>query len=490
MAADKSLESVITHLSSAIGHARLHPLHNSLVQETIQSALQAIQASCRESSADAVQIRIQSGQFVSESNLLIGATIAGYKLIDLFRRSSAGGLLIQRGVRKEDLAAFLHFALETKSGRAEPLRESQAHLESRGCQSIELLPTDENHTWFSAGAVEEKWEKVNISLGESVEVHQTMFENVEDSMRKAAGGDSVNMDEARAASEQLRESLAGGFDNAFQLANYTSYDTYTVGHSIRVALLSVYVGSRLGAPPELLTEIGAAGLMHDVGKGRVPHEILYKPGQLDVEERRIMSEHPRLGAEILIESADPSPCALGAAWGHHLRFDGTGYPTTSAWARTSRITSLIQVCDVFEALTSERPYKAAMSPAHAYDIMFEETGAFDPSALSAFTRAMGFYPPGSFIRLSDGRLARVHRPGKTLDRPTVRDLLAGTMMDLEHPDAAHLSVVDFVADTDALEELELESPKAPLPAAEEKQSCPEPDEHSTHASDSDDCRLC
>jgi hypothetical protein len=156
-----------------------------------------------------------------------------------------------------------------------------------------------------------------------------------------------------------------------------------------------------------------------VGKGRIPDAILMKRGPLDDEERRLMQQHPVLGAEVLLATRDAPAYAVAAAWGHHLRRDGQGYPEFAPWGRASRVTSLIHVCDVFEALTAVRPYKTSCSPRRAFSIMLADPGSYDPSAFAAFVSAIGFYPPGSRLRLSDGSQALVLRAGAHPGRPIV-----------------------------------------------------------------------
>jgi putative nucleotidyltransferase with HDIG domain len=192
-----------------------------------------------------------------------------------------------------------------------------------------------------------------------------------------------------------------------------------VGHSVRVALLALVVGRSLGLDPRLLVEIGTAGLLHDVGKSKIPHEVLFKPGRLDADERRVISTHTTLGAKILLATADAPPLGIAAAFGHHLRHDRRGYPRLAPWGASGRVTALVQVCDVFEALTAVRPYKPSLTPLRAYEIMAGDKGAFDPSALAAFVRAVGFFPPGSRVRLRSGEQAFVLRVGVDPSKPVV-----------------------------------------------------------------------
>jgi hypothetical protein len=188
---------------------------------------------------------------------------------------------------------------------------------------------------------------------------------------------------------------------------------------VRVALLTLLVGRHLGFDQRVLVEIGTAGLLHDVGKSKIPHEVLFKRGRLDDAERKIIETHPAIGAKILLATQDAPPLGIAAAFGHHLRHDRGGYPRLADWGTTGRVTSLVHVCDVFEALTAVRPYKPPLTPQRAYEIMLADHGAFDPSAFAAFVAAVGLYPPGSRVRLTSGEEGFVLRVGRDPTRPVI-----------------------------------------------------------------------
>jgi putative nucleotidyltransferase with HDIG domain len=261
----------------------------------------------------------------------------------------------------------------------------------------------------------------------------------------------LDIDSARSVSEYLLHSTRDSFTDMIQLMHYPDYDSYTVGHSVRVAALAVHLGERLGLPEPDLLELGAAGLLHDVGKSKIPDEILFKPGRLSREEFTVMQSHARLGAEILMEHKTATPMDIAAAWGHHLRHDGGGYPEAPPWGTRSGITSLLHVCDVFEALTAIRPYKAPMTPREAYGIMFKDAGAFDPAILHAFVTTLGLYPPGNHVRLSDGRRGVVLTAGADIERPTVK-----LMRDADGRQLAEADQEEIALDADAGHSLSVE----------------------------------
>jgi len=204
------------------------------------------------------------------------------------------------------------------------------------------------------------------------------------------------------------------------LMRYPDYDSYTIGHSVRVSTLALTVGREMGWPEELLPELATAGLLHDVGKAKVPDEILYKPGKLTAEERKVAESHASIGAQILLAKGDASPMTIAGAWGHHIRHDEGGYPPPPDWAVHSPVASLLQVCDVFEALTAARPYKSPMPPRRAFEIILKDSTSYHPACLTALVRAIGLYPPGSEISLTDGSRGYVVAKGPDWEQPIVR----------------------------------------------------------------------
>lgn len=251
-------------------------------------------------------------------------------------------------------------------------------------------------------------------------VLRRLFDTVETAHGNAASNGRLDVPGARGTAEELVHSSAEAAHEVLREVQYSSFDRYTFGHSVRVALLAVLVGRELAFEERVLVELGTAGLLHDVGKARIDSGILFKPGRLDHDERLAMSKHPAFGAEILIEQADAGPLSVCAAFGHHLRHDGTGYPSVPRWYRSSASTAIVQVCDVFEALTAIRPYKAALSPRRAFEVMFADAAQFHPAALRALVRCMGLYPPGSRVKLSNGSVGIVLRAGADPAAPTVR----------------------------------------------------------------------
>jgi len=225
------------------------------------------------------------------------------------------------------------------------------------------------------------------------------------------------------------------------LATQDDVDRFTVGHSVRVALLALQVARSLGASREQLVHVGTAALMHDIGKSKVPQEVLFKRGRLSGEERHAMNQHPRLGAQILLEQHENvDPSTVGAAFCHHMGPTGGGYPAPTLPIVPSGTSRLIRVCDVFEALTAVRPYKRALTPIEAYAVMFRNEKDFDPHWLRRFVRTLGMFPTGTRVHLDDGAEALVIGQGTRANQPMVRLLTGPGGADLVAGQADHLVI--------------------------------------------------
>ncbi|MCR9243416.1 MAG: HD domain-containing protein [bacterium] len=264
----------------------------------------------------------------------------------------------------------------------------------------------------------------NPELDKAVGQYQDLADVLQTNHARAYRDLDLAIDEAAGVVERTIAELEEP-STLLSLATHDDVDRFTVGHSVRVALLTLQVARQLGLAREQLVSIGTAALMHDIGKSKVPQEILFKCGRLDEHEWHLMSQHPRLGAELLLEQhSEVDPCAIGAAFCHHMGPHGHGYPRPKMPILPSGTSHLVRVSDVFEALTSVRPYKQALSPMEAFAIMFAHESDFEPNWLRAFARTIGLFPTGTRVMLDDGSHGMVLAQGQDPSRPIVR-LFAG-----------------------------------------------------------------
>ena len=199
-------------------------------------------------------------------------------------------------------------------------------------------------------------------------------------------------------------------------ARLKTRDDYTYMHSVAVCALMVALARQLGQDEQACREAGLAGLVHDMGKAFMPVEVLQKPGRLTDEEMALMRTHPERGHELLATSGTVGEAALDVVLHHHERIDGRGYRHGLVGERTALLARMGAVCDVYDAITSNRPYKAGWDPAESIARMASWQGHFDKAVFTAFVHSLGIYPTGSVVRLASGRVAVVveQNPGALL----------------------------------------------------------------------------
>lgn len=220
-------------------------------------------------------------------------------------------------------------------------------------------------------------------------------------------GNILEGDECVSLVDGVIESINRHPDALVSLVRLKTADEYTYLHSVAVCALMVALGRQLGLNQAQCRDAGLAGMLHDLGKALVPQEILNKPGKLTAEEFEVIKLHPVRGYELLRTSGKFSPAVLDVCRHHHERFDGTGYPDRLSGELIPLVARMGAVCDVYDAVTSNRPYKAGWDPARALSEMASWKGHFDIVVFQTFVKSVGIYPTGSLVRMRSGRLAVV-----------------------------------------------------------------------------------
>lgn len=239
-------------------------------------------------------------------------------------------------------------------------------------------------------------------------------------------GNAINVSDVGPLVDEISNSIARNPEAFLNLARLKNVDDYTYLHSVAVSGLMIALGKVLGLNEKDLKDAGVAGLMHDVGKALIPNEILNKPGKLTDEEFAIIKDHPRKGWEVLNVAKGANNMALDVCLHHHERVDGTGYPERISGEKLTLFARMGAVCDVYDALTSNRCYKNGWEPAETIRKMAEwQEGHFDKTVFHAFVKTIGIYPSGTLVRLKSGRLAIVvEQSDKSLLTPVVKSFFS------------------------------------------------------------------
>jgi HD-GYP domain-containing protein (c-di-GMP phosphodiesterase class II) len=419
---------LVDELVVALTNRRIYHADHPRVASSVQSLASTLERLLAASGATQLEIGSAEGTLFDGAEPLLGASLVARRITEPLDALSSGGLWFRRGATARDFVALCD-VLGARPGAFRSHVEANEALARDGAAAVRLLSertvdvgTERERSGPAAPAPPALSSGTGarlLDLDLPLDLYADVVDGLQDLTVKVCRGESFGLEPPRGYVERILEKLREDAKSMFSVTRYEQYDAFTFGHSIRVCVLALHFARTLTRDEDLLQRIGVAALLHDVGKAWVPFEILHAKGRLTPAERREMNKHTVYGGEMLLGVDDADPLSVAVAFGHHRGEDGAGYPRLPARTRQSDVLKIVKICDVYEALTSVRPYKPRMSPLRAYRIMMSMTGHFDGYLLRRFVETVGVFPVGSRVRLHTGETARVAAQTGQLDRPVV-----------------------------------------------------------------------
>ncbi len=282
-------------------------------------------------------------------------------------------------------------------------------------------------------AIQKKYDEIKVSDPARVKISESVRSRVAQGIQylyqDTQSSDFTNA--SKSITDDLMKAIADNDAVAVDISALKVSDEYTFKHSVDVATMSMIVARKYGLSDKQVYDIGITGLLHDIGKSKIPNEILNKAGKLTNEEFSVMRQHSLFGYRILEDKNDFSDEIRLGVLQHHEKANGKGYPLSVPEEKICLFAKIISVADIYDALVTERPYKKPFSPRDAVEMIMSMTGELDINVMRCFLESVILYPVGTDVELSNGETARVveNIPNAVL-RPRVMSLDTGKVYDL------------------------------------------------------------
>jgi HD-GYP domain-containing protein (c-di-GMP phosphodiesterase class II) len=280
----------------------------------------------------------------------------------------------------------------------------------------------------------------------ATKVHKRASTVVKNFMQEVALGRGIDVALAKKVVAECVNSVMKSPDAMMWLTQLKKHDEYTSQHSMNVCIFSITLGRQIALSVPELNNLGLCGMMHDMGKMRIPLSVLNKPGRLTPKEFQVMNTHPTLGWQLLMSSTDMYGGAIDVAYTHHERLDGKGYPRGLSGEKIGLYTRIVAIVDAYDAITSDRVYQRGRTHLEGISILTKDADThFDSGLTVKFIECLGIYPPGNLVEMSNGEIAVViesHPQHKLLPKvvflldenkqPQTERLVDLAEMDLDH----------------------------------------------------------
>ena len=412
-------KNLVSQLYATIRTAQIYDRTNSVYTRQAENLLGLIQ-SLLEGTGEFLLKSKEGYLFLNDTRLRFSfdGYVSSKFIVETFRKLQFECIFFSPPLNREELDEFVFILAHADAEGEDPFENLQRRVVS---SNIEHLRVEKYAPGSDVGDESEP-------EGQKKQAKKRFFKTLlvaQETMESAKSRRSINTVKSKRAIQFLIDQLIKNEGNLMSLTAIKSFDEYTFAHSVNVCILSVALGTRLGLSKGELSELGFAALFHDVGKVKLPIEILNKPGELTEEEWVEVRKHPIFGVKTLLSRRGIDRfCtrAMVVSFEHHLKLDHTGYPQTSVRRELDLFSRIVTIVDVYDSMTSGRVYaRTPLTPDEALRRMLQKQGkSFDPVLLKVFINMLGIYPVGSVVILDTGEIGVVmEAKPEELSRPQV-----------------------------------------------------------------------
>jgi HD-GYP domain-containing protein (c-di-GMP phosphodiesterase class II) len=417
--------SLVTKFHVLTRISQIYDSKNVALHQFIQESLQSINALIKREESLSLKI-VKDDLFLNDQRLrysVEGFTSFKY-LLTQWKKRLIGEIIFKAPLDERVLKEFIYALMSLEEGQEENATLFTEQLVNRDIHSIEVNPLEVFEEEEEGGAV-------TLRKEDPHEVAKKVFfetiGTIKEVITHIKGGQYAEVRKLKRLAQKAVHLVMEDESILLGMATIKNYDEYTFNHSVNVSIYSLAMGKRLGFSIKTLTELGMTALLHDIGKSKIPKEVLNKPSPFDEGEWGMMKRHPLWGVEILLnlkQLGEINPKIVIGIFDHHVRNDFSGYPKLFRKKDVSLFGQIIQIADSYDAMTTPTIYrKVPFTPEQALAMMLKERGIhFDATFLKIFIGLVGIYPIGSLVLLNTHELGIVYRHNpnpKWIDRPRV-----------------------------------------------------------------------
>jgi HD-GYP domain-containing protein (c-di-GMP phosphodiesterase class II) len=403
----EKVEQYFRDLLSALQTAKLYSTEHPMFKKSVDKAYDSLQEVL--GLRDELILGFVGDEIAFEKEIFFDLSKMVRPAILYLKERGIERIAFYRGAQKEELLKFIVFIASDKD---EAKKDAQGYLSLIGVKNIAVGK-------IKGATVLDSQKAGGVVSG----IYESSLDKVSESLTSVLDTGAVDHMVLKFSINNIMENLGTQYQEFMKFTTLKRYDIGTYVHLLNVCILSMYFSSKLGFAREDALDVGIAGLFHDIGKLYISRKIIRKADKLTDEGLGLMKSHPVLGAEILLNYSDHlGILPVVVCFEHHLKYNMKGYPKRPFTQSPHIATMIVTICDVYDALSQRRGYKADYPPDVIYTIINKEKGeSFDPELVDKFFKYMGVWPIGSIVALNDGRVAVVNdEHDDDIFSPTVR----------------------------------------------------------------------